>query len=213
MSQAGPAWEWTIGEYLDRLASDEPVPGGGSVAALVGALAAALGSMVCNFTVGREKFAEQEEEVRGILAELEQRRGRLAELVQADMDAYQELRKAYRRPKLDPGRGAAIQEALRASAGVPMKVLEEVAGVARLLPPLVTKGNPNLVSDVGVAAVLAEAAARAAEVNIEINLAFLADEEFVRETRQKACALLGEVSSLALRVAGATLTRICEGAG
>lgn len=191
-----PASWWAIAEFLDRLSSDLPAPGGGSAAALVGALSAALGSMVCNLTVGREKFAAVEAEMLDALASLEGYRAALADLIQADMTAYEGVKAAYRMPKDDPSRNLSIRAALMESASVPLAVMEHAAGIVRLLGPLAAHGNPNLISDVGVAAVFAEAAAAAAELNVDVNLALTDDDAFVAETSAKAKALRAEITRL-----------------
>ncbi len=206
--QPSPASSWTVAEYLDRLASDLPAPGGGSAAALVGALSAALGSMVCNFTVGREKFAAVDEDMRDILAHLEAHRAALTDLVQSDMTAYEGVKSAYRLAKDDPSRPSAIQAAVRASALVPLAVLDHAASIARLLKPLASFGNPNLISDVGVAAILADAAAASAHINVEVNLALLDDEVFVDQTAAACVALRSEVTELCAAAVSATLSAI-----
>ena len=202
------AFDGTLGEYLDRLASDSPAPGGGSAAALVGALAAALGSMVCEFTVGREKFAAVEAETLEALAALESARYALADLVQADITAYEGVRAAYSMPKDDPFRREAIQAALMESASAPLAVLDHMATIARLLGPLAAHGNPNLISDVGVAAVFADAAASAAHINVEVNLALIRDEVFVDQTSATCLALRSEITELCAAAVSATLSSI-----
>ncbi|MCX7597967.1 MAG: cyclodeaminase/cyclohydrolase family protein [Armatimonadetes bacterium] len=202
------ARDWTLAQYLGRLASDSPTPGGGSVAALVAALGAGLGPMVAAFTVGREKYAAVEQDMRAILAALEAGRQALLELVQADMDAYGGFRAAYSMPKDDPGRPQAIQEALRASLAVPVAVLEESLKIARLLPDLVEKGNPNLVSDAGCAAALLEGAALAAYMNVVVNLPSLSDKGFAGETQRRCENLLGKLRQLCSQVAEDTLARL-----
>ncbi len=202
------ASEGTLGEYLDRLASDAPAPGGGSAAALVGALAAALGSMVCEFTVGREKLADVEAETIEALAALESARYALADLIQSDMTAYEGVRAAYGLPKDDPSRREAIQSALRESGSVPLAVLEQAASIARLLGPLAAHGNPNLISDVGVSAIFADAAAAAAHLNVEVNLALIRDEVFVDQTSATCQALRSEVTELCAAALSATLSSI-----
>lgn len=204
----GHARDWTLGQYLGRLASDSPTPGGGSVAALAAALGAGLGSMVAAFTVGREKYAAVEEDVRAILNALETQRQALLDLVQADMDAYGGFRAAYSMPKDDPGRAEAVQEAMRASLGVPVAVMEKASGIARLLPELLEKGNPNLISDVGCAAALLEGAALAAYMNVVVNLPSLSDRDFAEQMEARCESLLAEVRETCKRVAEDTLARL-----
>lgn len=197
----------SLREYLDRLAAKEPVPGGGSASALVGAVSAALGSMVANFTVGREKFAAVEENMRQVLEALEVERRALTNLVQADMDAYGQVSAAYKMPKDDPTREETLQTALKAAASVPLEIVQRCLAVLRLLPELVEKGNPNLLSDVGVAAVCAEAGLKGGWLNVEINLAHLADEQYVASVKEALEACLGEAEALTRKLWQVTVDR------
>ena len=192
--------------YLDRLASNSPTPGGGSVAALVGALAAGLGSMVANFTVGKEKFAAVEADVRRLLDGCEQARVELQALVQADMDQYAKVSAAYGMPRGTDSekavRTAAIQEALKEAAGVPLGAVVACHKVLALNHELVDKGNPNLISDVGVAVVLALAALECAALNVEINLASIKDEGFNARARAQMAPLRAEAPGIEREVWG-----------
>ena len=180
--------------YLDRLASDSPTPGGGSVAALVGALGAALNSMVASFTVGRPKYAEVEREVKQLLAESEQLRRRLQELVAADMEAYAHVSAAYGLPRQTEAekeaRTAAIQQALRTALAVPLEATGLCEQTLELADKLRGKGNRNLLSDVGCAVQFAQAALECAALNVEINLRGLKDESFVKDTRARLEAMI-----------------------
>jgi len=186
--------------YLDRLASNSPTPGGGSVAALVGALGAALGSMVANFTVGKEKFAAVEADVQRLLAGCEEARQELSALVQADMAEYGKVSAAYGMPrKTDEekaARTAAIQQALKDAAEVPLKAAAACHKVLTLNRELVDKGNANLISDAGVSVALALAALECAALNVEINLAFIKDEAFNAQMRGQMGPLLAEAPAL-----------------
>lgn len=165
----------TVTTFLDRLASSEPTPGGGSVAALCGALAAALGAMVCHLTIGKPRFAESESALRASLADLDALRAELSELMAADVAAYQELSAAYQLPKATDAdkaaRSAAIQAALGDATGVPLQIAEAAATVLSLVPTIIARGNPQAVSDAGMAALLADTALRSAALNVWINLA------------------------------------------
>jgi formiminotetrahydrofolate cyclodeaminase len=184
-----PMSELALDEYLDALAGSDPAPGGGSAAALAAALAAASGEMVANFTVGKKKYAEVEAEVREYLEAIGDIRARLRELVQADVAAYSAVGDAYGMPKgSDAERGArneAIQSALRGAAEVPLALARCCAELAEYLPPLAEKGNRNLISDVGVAARLCEAAFDCALLNVEVNLALMEDAEFALRARME----------------------------
>jgi formiminotetrahydrofolate cyclodeaminase len=180
--------------YTDALASGAPAPGGGSAAALVGALGAALNSMVANFTVGREKFAEVEEDVQRLLSRSEDLRQTLERLTQADTGAYGQVAAAQRMPRESEeqkaARTATMQEALKAAAEVPREAVRAAYGVLEVASELVGKGNPNLITDVGVAAKFAVAAMECATLNVEINLAYIKDEAYCEACRQEMIPLL-----------------------
>lgn len=180
--------------FLDELASSAPAPGGGSVAALSGALGAALISMVCNLTVGKEKYADVQEEIKALLAQSEALRKELVGLLEADVEVYTEVSKAMKMPRTTEeekaARTAAMQKALKDATGVPMRVAEACVKVMDLCRPTAEKGNVNAVSDVGVAVVMAEAGLRSAALNVLINLGAIKDEAFVTENRAKLNSLL-----------------------
>jgi methenyltetrahydrofolate cyclohydrolase len=179
----------TVRAYTELLAGTGPTPGGGSAAALCGALAAAAGAMVGSFTVGKPKFAAVEADVASLLERLQALRERMLALTDADAQAYAGVGAAYARPKQTDeekwARQAAIQQALKDAAQVPLGVVEAAGEIAGLLPELAEKGNPNLLSDVGVAAILAWAAFEAGKLNVEVNLAGLQDEAYCAAVRER----------------------------
>ena len=181
-----------VSEYLDRLAAGDPTPGGGSAAALAGALAAALVSMVCNLTAGREKFAEVEAEVVAIRVEAEQVRRRLTDAVQTDADVYGAVMAAYRLPRdtaeEQARRSEARQVALHEAARVPIEIAEACADVLELCDRAAGKTNPNAASDVAVSAFLAGAALEGAIANVQINLPLLKDDAYADELRARVAA-------------------------
>lgn len=176
-----------LNKYLDEAAAKLPAPGGGSVSALCGALGAAMASMVANFTVGKEKYKEVENEVSQLLSQSEELRKRLMKLMDADVEVYGKVSAAYRLPKATDEekakRSQAIQEACKEALKVPLKTAECCHEILKLSQRLVDIGNVNLISDVGVAVILAEAALQGAALNVEINLVSLKDEHFVKEKR------------------------------
>jgi formiminotetrahydrofolate cyclodeaminase len=186
--------------YLDRLAAKEPIPGGGSVAALTGALAAGLLSMVANFTVGKEKYQAVEAEVGRILLEAESLRAQLGRSTEEDSEAYAFVSSAYALPKATDeekaARSAAIQDALRQAVQIPVQVALACHRVIELSCDLVDKGNPGLVSDVGVAVVLAQAALHSAVLNVEVNLGGIKDAAFSQALAEQVEPLLGEVPEM-----------------
>ena len=191
-------------KYLDEAASGASTPGGGSVAALAGALGVALTSMVCNFTVGKKKYKDVEADVSQILSEAEELRGKLLDLMVADTQVYGQVSAAYGMPRETPeekkARTAAIQDALKAAMGAPLEAAICCHKVMKLNEPLVEKGNQNLISDVGVAILLAESAMRAAIMNVEINLSFIKDEDLCRETRERLRPLMAEATELRAKI-------------
>jgi len=185
--------ETTIDRLLTELSSDAPTPGGGSVAALCGAMAASLVSMVCNLTIGKEKFAECEQEVKGILEEALKLRGRLLGAVEEDIQAYNSLVACYRLPKATPQekeqRRGRIQIALKNATEVPYRTAESCYRVLELNRCLPQIGNPNAISDVAVSAQLAEAALQSALYNVDINCNYIKDDTYVQDYRKKRNAL------------------------
>ncbi len=181
-------------EYVEKLASKEPAPGGGSAAALVGALATALGSMVANFTVGREDFAKSEKEVQSHLERLEEIREELLELVNEDAVAYRRVAKAFKLPRntahQKQRRAERLEKALRGATAVPMAVAEHAREVLRIGGRLAHIGNPRLITDAAMAACLGEIALLCARLNVEINLVSIQDVDFVQAQRAQLRRLL-----------------------
>jgi formiminotetrahydrofolate cyclodeaminase len=202
--------------YSDALASGAPTPGGGSAAALVGALGSALNSMVANFTVGREKFASVEEDVQRLLQESERLRSELEALTQADTEAYGQVAAAQKMPRdtdeQKAARRGAMQEALKAAAGVPRDAVRACHRVLEVSAELVDKGNPNLITDVGVAAKFAVAAMECAALNVEINLAYIKDEAYNAVCRDEMTPLLASGARLGEQVWAKVNQSVSEGA-
>jgi formiminotetrahydrofolate cyclodeaminase len=172
----------TVVQFLDALASSAPAPGGGSAAALSGALGAALVSMVCNLTLGKTKYADVQDDISALVEKSEALRRLLIDLLEADVQVYTGVSGAYQMPRKTPeekaARTAAIQEALKAAAKVPMQVAEACVQVLDLCTPVAEMGNVNAVSDAGVAALLAEAGLRSAALNVIININAIKDAAF-----------------------------------
>lgn len=181
----------TVGELLDRLASDAPTPGGGSVAALTGALAAALGQMACALTIGKRKFAAVEDEVRELARRLERSGDMLRRLMDEDAAAYAELSAAFKLDKSDPQRREQVRQAATIAAEVPLETATLSRVVLRDLEALRGKANPNLASDVQAATHLARAALHAAAANVRVNL-FLMEDHAADVIAQQLDALLSE---------------------
>ncbi|PZR97180.1 MAG: methenyltetrahydrofolate cyclohydrolase [Candidatus Chloroheliales bacterium] len=183
----------TVSAFLDELASASPAPGGGSVAALAGAMAAGLVSMVCNLTLGNDKYREAEAVVRETLAQAEQLRARLTRLMEEDTNAYSAVIASYKLPKdsdeQKAARSAAIQAALKQAVEVPLATAEAAAPLRTLARTAKRHGNPNAASDAYVAEILATTAIDAALANANINLPSVKDAEFVAASRVRIAAL------------------------
>jgi formiminotetrahydrofolate cyclodeaminase len=186
--------EKSVRTFLDELASSAPAPGGGSAAALAAAIGAALVSMVANLTVGKKDYAHVQDDIQRILKRSEELRHKCLELLEGDVAAYTEVSLAYKMPRdteeQKAARSAAIQKALKAATAVPMELAEACVEILNLCPESAEKGNVRAVSDVGVGALMAEAALRAAALNVLINLGSIKDESFVQQSRARLNALL-----------------------
>ena len=165
------------GSWLDELASAAPAPGGGAAAAVLAAIGAALVAMVCHLTIGKPRYAEHDELMRAALATAEELRARAVGLAGQDAVAFSEVSQAYKLPGHDKAaKAAAIQVALAGAAGVPMRTAALAAEVIGLAGRILGGANVNVISDVAVAASAARAALDAAAVNVEVNVAAMADE-------------------------------------
>jgi glutamate formiminotransferase / formiminotetrahydrofolate cyclodeaminase len=191
----------TLAGFVSAVASSVPAPGGGSVCAHAGALAAALARMVAGLTIGRKKYASVGPEMT-TLAEAAGRLGaRLADLVREDADAYGLVSAAYKMPK-EPveqaaKRDAAIQSALLDAARVPLETARACAAVATLAATCAQKGNPNAASDAGVAALMAAAACRGAAYNVRINVASMSDGSAGKSLAEEASRLVRDAGAAA----------------
>ncbi len=175
----------SLQNYLDTLASKSATPGGGSAAALMGAQAAALTSMVCNLTIGKPKYAEVETEMQALLAKSETLRAELTSMIKADVDVFNRLMVTYGLPKETDdektARSVAIQAVLKDATDVPLACAKACAEVIALSRIAAEKGSVAVVSDAGVAVMSGYAALKSAALNVYINAASLKDREFANE--------------------------------
>ncbi len=171
-----------IQQFLDELASKAPTPGGGGAAAIMGAMGAALVSMVCNLTIGKEKYAAVEEEMKQTLEQAEALRETLTDMIRQDVEVFDQVMGAYGMPKetdeQKAERSEAIQQALKAATEVPLACARACAEVIDLSRVVADKGNLNVISDAGVAVLAAHAALRSAALNVYINAGSIRDKEF-----------------------------------
>lgn len=168
-------------EFLDSVASDSPAPGGGSVAALAGALAAALAAMVGRLTLGRKRYGPVHAEMGALVVEADRLRATLASRIAEDAAAYNRVAEAYRLPKSTAeeqrARQAAIQRALVHAAEVPLATAQGAVAALALAETVARLGNANALTDAGTAAHMARAAFEGAALNVRVNADQLADRE------------------------------------
>ena len=192
----------TLSGFVTAVASSSPMPGGGSVAAHVGALGAALAEMVAGLTIGRKKYVAVDSEMKELAARAVTLGARLAALVKEDSDSYALVSAAYKLPKETPvqvaARDAAIQAALMKAAAVPLETARACVAVAKLAAACAQRGNTNAVSDAGVAALLAEAACKGSAYNVRINVSSMSDPHAGRKLADEAAALVHECASAAI---------------
>jgi formiminotetrahydrofolate cyclodeaminase len=214
VSQQGPTLyaDEPLPVYIEDAASGKPAPGGGSVSACVGALGAALTSMVCNLTIGKEKFAEVEGRMKEVLAASEAARARMQQLLQDDTTAYSGVLVAYGLPKgteeEKAARHKAVQDGLIVAADVPLEICRLALEICRLAKVAAELGNANAVTDAGIGALLGEAAAVGAALNVRINLGSIEDEAYVRPTGAEVDAILAEAAELRAEVLATTIAKI-----
>jgi formiminotetrahydrofolate cyclodeaminase len=183
-----------IEPFLAALASSSATPGGGSAAAIIGAMGASLVSMVCNLTIGKKKYAEVEAEMKDILARSEALRVKLTGMIEDDVKAFDKVMGAYGMPKetdADKGkRDAAIQAALKQATDVPLACARAARAVIDLALAASEKGNLNVISDAGVGVLAAYAALRSAALNVLINVRMIADKPFAEAKLKQLNELL-----------------------
>ena len=171
----------SIKAFAEELAAKTSVPGGGGAAALAGALAAALGSMVGVFTVGKAKYAAVEPEILALMDKAEELRKQLLNCIDEDAVGFEPLSKAYGIPKDEPGRDETLEKCLHDAAAVPMKILILSCQVIDLQEEFAEKGSTLMISDAGCGAVLAWAAMYAAALNVRVNTKLMKDRAYAED--------------------------------
>jgi len=191
--------ELSLHDFTENLASDRPAPGGGSVAALAGALAAALCAMVSRLTVGKEKYRDAWADMERVRDRADQLVTRLLGLVDQDSQAYNEVLAAFKMPKGDDAqksaRRAAIETAMKQASEIPMETLRTVAQLETLIGEVMDKGNSNCITDAGVAAQLIRTAAFGAAYNARINWSGINDKEFVKNHYDELSSLINRIET------------------
>ena len=194
----------SIGAFAELVAAGTPAPGGGSVSAYCGMLAASLGQMVCNLTIGKQKYAEAERRLTEIRSDLERLGARLRELIAEDAASFDAVLQSYRLPKdTDEQKGhrtKQVQIALRGAVDVPVETAQSGFDVLKLLRELADIGNENALSDVAVGAQLAQTAIRGASYNVGVNLDSISDREAADQTRQQMTGMIDQSKTIAEQV-------------
>ncbi|AEE13289.1 cyclodeaminase/cyclohydrolase family protein [Porphyromonas asaccharolytica] len=187
----------TVKGFLDTTAGKDPVPGGGSISALCGSIAAALTEMVAGLTIGKKKYAEVEEQMKQLVERVQEIRHQLILDVDRDSEAYNVVFAAFQMPKetdeQKAARSAQIQEATKIAANVPMEVARRVYSLLSDIEEVVSNGNQNAVTDGCVAMMSARNAIIGALFNVRINLTSIKDEQYVADMTAEADRLEREV--------------------
>ena len=202
----------SIQQFLDELASKSATPGGGSVAALLGAQSAALTGMVCNLTIGKPKYAEVEAEMQALLQKSEALREKLTGLIKADVDVFNRLMAAYGLPKETDAdkaaRSEAIQTVLKAATEVPLECARACAEAIELSRIAADKGSLGVISDAGAAVMAAYAGLKSAALNVYINTGSLKDRAFAEAKLTELAAILGNIDAVVEEVYQTVKTKL-----
>ena len=193
--------ELKTAEFVDLLASDAPAPGGGSAAALEGALGAALTAMVCSLTIGKKKYAEFEETAKAAQAKATDLKVRFVDVMDRDTEAFNVVSAAFGMPKETDeekaARSAAIQKGLEGCTKTPFEMMELAVETLELTASILGKSNDSAASDLGVSALSLRAAIQGAWLNVLINIGSLKDTALAEDYRAKGEALLAKALPLA----------------
>lgn len=186
----------SINKFLEELSSKESTPGGGSASALAGSIGASLMAMVANLTIGRKKYKKEEPLMKEILQESQKLRNELAELVEKDTEAFNEVAAVFKMPKNTEeekaNRKVAMQEALKIAAIVPFQIMKKTIHALKLYKKSLGHTNVSTITDTGVGALCLKAALKGAWLNVKINLSSIKDEDFLQKYSDKANNLLSE---------------------
>ena len=204
--------EMNVTEFARVLASDAPAPGGGSTAALAGALGAALTAMVCELTVGKKQFAEVREDVLDVQAKASELQNRFLDVMDRDTDAFLVVSNAFGMPKATDeekaARSAAIQKGLEGCTATPFEMMQLAAETIELTESLLGRFNTASASDLGVGALTLRTAVQGAWLNVLINIGSLKNKELAEDYRAKGQALVDQVVAAADRVYEIVLTLV-----
>ncbi len=188
-------------EFIEVLASNAPVPGGGGAAAYVGAIGVALGNMVGSLTVGKKKYAEVEADIIGLKEKADNLQKEFLELIDKDAEVFEPLSKAYRLPKDTQEekavRAEVMEKALKEACSVPLQIMEKCCEAIQLTKEFADKGSALAISDAGCSAACLRAALQSASLNVYINTDLMTDRQWADEANARANSMLDEYIKLA----------------
>ena len=195
-------------DFVEILASNAAVPGGGGASALAGALGTALGNMVGSLTVGKKKYADVEAEIIELKKKSDELQSELLRLVDEDAVAFEPLSKAYGIPKDDPNRGKIMEDALRVATATPMNIMRACAKAIDVIKEFAEKGSTLAISDAGVGVVFCKAALQGASLNVFINTKSMADRQYAADVEKEADTLLNDYCALADEIYSSVAARL-----
>lgn len=170
--------EMNLTQFTDILAAKTPTPGGGGASALAGALGIALGSMVGNYTLGKQKYADVEDDIRDLMIEAEVLKDELHRLIDEDARAFEALSAVYASPKDSPDREYELEWCLRKAADAPLRIMRLSCRAIEMLRDFAEKGSVLVVSDAGTGVALCAGAMYAAAINVKVNTKSMTDREY-----------------------------------
>ena len=202
----------TIQHFAMQTASHEPVPGGGSISALAGSLAAALTEMVAGLTIGKKKYAEVEDEMWELKKKCDELQKDFLRLIERDAEVFEPLSKAYGMPREteeEKAEKARVMEiVLKDACSVPMEIMEKCCEAIEVIVEFAAKGSKLAISDAGVGAAFCKAALKGASLNVYINTKSMADREYAEELNKKADAMLEKYTKIADETFDSVLSRL-----
>jgi len=201
--------DMSVRDFAEILAAKTSVPGGGGASALVGALGAALGSMVGNFTLGKKKYADVEPDIIRLMAEAERIRTALLGCIDEDAVAFEPLSAAYGIPKDAPGRDETLEKCLHDAAAVPLKILELSCEAIDLQKEFAEKGSTLIVSDAGTGVVFCWSAMYGAALNVKVNTKLMQDRAYADKINARVDELMEKYWKIAEEVYESVYRRFC----
>ena len=200
MTNINSTKEMSTAQFLEKLASKAPTPGGGGAAALAGAVGISLGNMTGSLTVGKKKYASVEEKMIELNKKAEELWEQLYELIEKDAEVFMPVSKAYGIPKDDPDRDEVMEEALKGAVTVPYEILVKCCEALEIIKEYADKGSVIAISDAGCAASMCKAAMESAALNVYVNTKPMKDREYAEMLNVKVREMLGKYLALAKEI-------------